>query len=224
MNQFRLNSNLFSKNIPETRANVHNNLCSFFYSLFPMLSLPFSGNLFCPSSPSVDMLSLIYSIVCDPSLLSTLTLNTFTCSSPPLTSLAITLHHLSSPLSVFVQKKTKSLKLPRDQNKQLCLSAFEDSMTCPQTPKHILTVITASLYCHCLKCNPKKALCFSFSVAPNLSISLPTCKHFRGLKPIWPSSPGLCLSLPCCGDSTHRGLRETVGAFQARQTDKDRSE
>ncbi len=178
-----------------------------------MSSLPFSGSLFCPSSPSVDMLSLIYSIVCDPSLLSTLTLNTFTCSSSPLTSLAITLHHLSSPLSVFVQKKAKSLKLPRDQNKQLCLSAFEDSMTCPQTPKHIRTVIIASLYCYCLKCDPKKP----FSVAPNLSIYLPTCKHLAFLP--W-AVPVLALH----GDSTHRGLRETVGAFQARQTDRDRSE
>lgn len=71
---------------------------------------------------------------------------------------------------------------------------------------------------------PKKALCVSFSVAPNLSISLHTYKHFRGPKPILSSSPGLCLSLPCCGDSTHRGLRATVGAFQARQTDRDRSE
>lgn len=178
MNQFSLNSNLFSKNIPETRANVHNNLCSFFYSLLPMSSLPFSGSLFCPSSPSVDMLSLIYSIVCDPSLMSTLTLNTFTCSSPPLTSLAITLHHLSSPHSVFVQKKAKSLKLPRDYNKQLCLSAFEDSMTCPQTPKHILTIITASLYCYCLECDPKKpsvshslSLLISLFLFPHESIS-----------------------------------------------------
>lgn len=174
------------------------------------------------SSPSVDMLSLIYSIVCDTSLLSTLTLNTFTCNSPPLTSPAVTLHHLSS--LCFCVKESKVIRTTtRPQQTTLPFGSWgqHDMPTDTQAHSHCYYCTIILLL---LKMQPKKpSVSHSLSLLISLFLFLPHASISEDWSPF--GLPPLGCACPCPAVETLlTGLRETVGGFQARQTDRDRSE
>lgn len=175
---------------------------------------------FSPSSPCVDMLSLSTQqcLILTPvhSQLST---------HLPAAILhwpLLLLPYITSPLCFCVKESKVIRATTRQQQTTLPSGCWRQHDMPTDTQAHSHHYYHAIILL-LLKMWPKKALCFSLSVAPNLSISLPpSCNYFSPI-----GLPPLSCACPCPAVETLlTGLWETIGAFQAvvRQTDRDRSE